>query len=112
MERMDVWEMAGLSPEPGRPEVLRSDDGAARVIALALQKDDLLSEHEVHEHAWLAVLDGQLEVSSAADMRQVGRGSLLHFDPGERHEVRARTDARVLLLLAPWPGVGHPSLRG
>jgi len=45
---MDVWEGAGLSPEPGRPEVLRSDDGAARVIALALAKDDLLSEHQVH----------------------------------------------------------------
>jgi len=33
------------------------------------------------------------------------------FDPGERHEVRARTDARVLLVLAPWPGQGHPSQR-
>ena len=108
---MDVWEIVGLSPEPGRPEVLRSDDGAARVIALALGKDDLLSEHQVHEHAWLAVLDGQLEVSSGSDMQQIGRGSLLHFDPGERHEVRAETDARILLLLAPWPGAGHPSLR-
>jgi len=55
------------------------------------------------------VLDGQLEVSSGSDTRQAWRGSLLHFDPGERHEVRAKTDTRILLLLAPWPGVGHPS---
>jgi quercetin dioxygenase-like cupin family protein len=108
---MDVWDIAGLSPEPGRPEVLRSDDGAARVIALTLPNDDLLSEHQVHEHAWLVVLDGQLEVSSGSEIRRVGQGSLLHFDPAERHEVRARADTRILLLLAPWPGAGHPSLR-
>jgi len=33
------------------------------------------------------------------------------FDPGERHEVRARSDARLLLVLAPWPGDGHPGAR-
>ena len=108
---MDVWEIVGLSPEPGRPEVLRSDDGAARVIALALEKGGLLSGHQVHEHAWPAVLDGQLEVSSGSASRQLGRGSLLHFDPGERHEGRAQTETRIPLLLAPCPGPEHPSLR-
>ena len=34
---------------------------------------------------------------------------LLSFDPNERHEVRAKSDSRLLLLLAPWPGEGHPS---
>ncbi len=29
------------------------------------------------------------------------------FDPGERHTVRGLTDARLLLLLSPWPGVNH-----
>ena len=33
------------------------------------------------------------------------------FDPNERHEVRAVEDSRLLLVLAPWPGDGHPSLR-
>ena len=33
------------------------------------------------------------------------------FDPKERHEVRAVTDARLLLVLAPWPGEGHPGAR-
>ena len=35
-------------------------------------------------------------------------GHLFEFDPGERHEVEARSDARLLLLLTPWPGAGHP----
>jgi hypothetical protein len=36
----------------------------------------------------------------------------VHFDPNERHEVRATKDARLILMLSPWPGEGHPSLRG
>jgi hypothetical protein len=34
------------------------------------------------------------------------------FDPNERHEVTAKSDARLLLVLSPWPGEGHPSNRG
>jgi hypothetical protein len=34
-----------------------------------------------------------------------------HFDPKERHLVRATSDARLVLILAPWPGEGHPSQR-
>jgi quercetin dioxygenase-like cupin family protein len=33
------------------------------------------------------------------------------FDPNERHEVRATDDSRLLLVLSPWPGEGHPSQR-
>ena len=40
-----------------------------------------------------------------------GPGLLAVFDPGERHEVRARSAARLLLVLAPWPGDGHPGAR-
>jgi hypothetical protein len=35
-------------------------------------------------------------------------GLLIEFDPAERHAVLARTTARLLLLLTPWPGDGHP----
>ena len=37
-----------------------------------------------------------------------GPGHLLEFEPSERHTVAARTDARLLLILSPWPGDGHP----
>ena len=36
-----------------------------------------------------------------------GTGLLAVFDPAERREVRATADTRLLLLLAPWPGVGR-----
>jgi len=42
--------------------------------------------------------------------RAIGRGSglLVEVAATERHEVVARSDARLLLLLTPWPGIGHP----
>ena len=40
-----------------------------------------------------------------------GPGFAAIFDPKERHEVRAAQDARLLLILAPWPGDGHPGAR-
>jgi len=36
-----------------------------------------------------------------------GRGLLVEFAPGDRHEVIAASNARLLLLLTSWPGMGH-----
>jgi len=33
------------------------------------------------------------------------------FDPQVKNKVRAAGDARLLLVLAPWPGDGHPGAR-
>lgn len=107
---MDAWNLAEVAVEPHRPVILRSDDGAARVIALRLPAGESLQDHEVHEHAWVHVHSGAVEVSAGAETRTVSSGGLLHFDPQERHEVRGREESLLLLLLAPWPGPGHPSL--
>ena len=34
-------------------------------------------------------------------------GMLFRLDPDERHSLASDGGARVLLLLAPWPGEGH-----
>lgn len=64
----------------------------------------------MHERAWIVVIAGEVEITTPGTDDRVagGPGALFEFDPGERREVSARTDARLLLLLAPWPGVGHP----
>ena len=63
----------------------------------------------MHERAWLVVLDGAIEVTTASGERTSGGdGTLFEFAPGERHGVVASSQARVLLLLTPWPGTGHP----
>ena len=108
---MDHWDIASLDVQPRQPEVLRSDD-ETRVIAINLPAGEALQDHQVHERAWLVVAAGQIEVKGDGELITGGPGLLVHFDPQERHEVRARDDSRLILLLAPWPGEGHPSRRG
>jgi quercetin dioxygenase-like cupin family protein len=108
---MDTWDIRSLDIQPHHPQVLRSDDGAARAIALLLPAGEQLQEHEVHEHAYLVVVDGDVELAEGGEPRAAGPGTVVHWDPQERHEVRATSDARLLLVLAPWPGPGHPSHR-
>jgi len=108
---MDTWDIRSLAVEPHQPQVLSSDDGAARAIAIHLPAGEQLQEHEVHEHAYLVVVDGDVEIGPEGSMQSAGVGTVAHWQPQERHEVRATTDARLLLVLAPWPGAGHPSNR-
>jgi quercetin dioxygenase-like cupin family protein len=108
---MDHWDIASLDVEPRQPAVLRSDN-ETRVIAINLPAGEELQEHQVHERAWLTVAAGEIEVEQGGNMVAGGPGLLVHFEPNERHEVRATSDSRLILLLSPWPGDGHPSRRG
>ena len=105
---METWDVGALELEPHRPSILSSQE-AGRVIALSLPAGERLQEHEVHERAWLVVLGGEIEVRAGdGDPVAGGAGLVAEFDPKEPHEVVARADARLLLVLAPWPGDGHP----
>jgi quercetin dioxygenase-like cupin family protein len=109
---MDSWDLLSTDTEPHKPTVLRSDDGAARAIAINLPAGEQLGDHEVHEHAYLVLVQGALEIKAEGGESQTGGpGFVAHWTPHERHEVRATEDSRFLLLLAPWPGAGHPSQR-
>ena len=105
---MDSWDITSLDVEPHHPAVLRSDD-EQRVIAINLPAGEELQEHQVHERAYLVVAAGEIEVEQGGNTVKGGPGFLAHFEPNERHEVRATSDSRVVLLLSPWPGEGHPS---
>jgi len=108
---METWDLRTLAVEPHRPQILHSTRGEARSIALNLPAGELLQDHEVHERAHLVVVDGEVDLVQDGKAVTAGAGFLAVFDPGERHEVRARADARLLLVLAPWPGRGHPGAR-
>src|SRR4051794_5894260 len=104
---MDTWNLHELGVEARHPQVLRSDDGAARAIAINLPAGEMLQDHGVYEHAWLHVHDGAVEIGQDGSTTEARAGFLAHFDPHERHEVRATADALLLLVLAPWPGEGR-----
>lgn len=105
---MNTWKITDLDLKPHAPEILASTN-EGRAIALLIAAGGSLDDHQVHERAWVIVLDGEVEITTATG-ESIGGGSglLVEFDPNERHAVYARTEARLLLLLTPWPGDGHP----
>jgi quercetin dioxygenase-like cupin family protein len=104
---MEHWDLVDMPVEVHRPEVLQSD-GEGRAIAINLPAGEQLGEHQVHERAWVLVVAGRIEIElPGGETIAGGTGLLAVFDPHERHEVRATEDARILLVLAPWPGEGR-----
>jgi quercetin dioxygenase-like cupin family protein len=105
---MQSWNLKAEDAEPHEPRILSTADDA-RAILLRLPAGEELQEHEVHERARVLVVDGEAEVTTPAGESVIAAGGhMFEFDPGERRTIRARSDARLLLLLSPWPGDGHP----
>jgi redox-sensitive bicupin YhaK (pirin superfamily) len=106
---MRSWDISTLDVAPHQPQVLDSEE-EGRAIVINLPAGERLQEHQVHERAWLLVVSGAIEIEGSESVSG-GPGLLAIFDPKERREVRATEDSRLLLLLSPWPGEGHPSQR-
>jgi quercetin dioxygenase-like cupin family protein len=108
---LETWDVRKLDVEPHFPQVLRSDD-EGRVIVINLRAGEELQEHQVHERSWILVVEGEIELDATADgSTKGGPGLLIHVDPNERNEIRAVSDALLIMVLVPWPGEGHPSQR-
>ena len=105
---VDHWHLRGLAWSPHQPEILASSEDG-RAIVIDLPDGEALQEHQVHEAAWITVIDGAVTFSSDAGQTvQAEVGALVFLSPRERHEVKALSDARLLLVLTPWPGPDHP----
>jgi redox-sensitive bicupin YhaK (pirin superfamily) len=102
------WDLIEIEAPGGTidPAVLTTDDGA-RAIAIRLEAGQALRDHQVRERAWVVVVEGDAEIRSGDDVVRGGVGTLVTFDPAERHAITSTDGARVLLILAPWPGPGH-----
>lgn len=107
---MESWETASLQVEPHRPQVLRSDE-ETRAIAIHLPAGEQLQEHQVHERCYMFVVSGEVAIEHGGEALTGQSGLLVHFEPNERRTVTAMSDTRLVLVLAPWPGIGHPSRR-
>jgi quercetin dioxygenase-like cupin family protein len=105
---VESWDLRAIDAPDGTrdPVVLRSDDDA-RAVLIRIDGGQGLGEHQVKEHAWMVVVEGTVRVRCAGEEVQAGEGTMFHFDPDERHAVGSDSGARILLLLAPWPGPGH-----
>lgn len=105
---MRCWNLRDIDAPDGTrdPVVLDSNDDA-RAVLIVLSPGQQLGEHQVKEREWLVVVEGSVEVSAGGERKDCGVGSLAVFDPNERRAITSSEGARILLLLAPWPGVGH-----
>ena len=96
------------TPDGARsPVVLHSREGSERAVLIELRAGEALGDHRVKESALLLVLDGTVRVEAGDNSVGGEAGALFHFEPDERHSVTSDSGARLLLLLAPWPGEGH-----
>jgi quercetin dioxygenase-like cupin family protein len=105
---METWRLSEIETPRGRssPVVLKSDD-EARAVLVGLEPGQELGDHQVKEHAWVLVVDGMVTFRAGADEVEGPPGTLARFEPDERRSVSSPSGARILLLLAPWPGPGH-----
>jgi quercetin dioxygenase-like cupin family protein len=76
-------------------------------VLVVLSPGQALGEHQVKENAWVAVVEGVVQVSAGGESLDLGPGGLMRCVPGERHAISSANGARILLLLSPWPGEGH-----
>jgi quercetin dioxygenase-like cupin family protein len=93
---------------PQKPRVLFSSP-ECRLIALDLDAGEELADHHVRERAVVQVISGRVSIAASGETVECDAGTLVKLEPGERHAVRGIEDARLLLVLAPWPAAGHNS---
>jgi quercetin dioxygenase-like cupin family protein len=95
------------APDGTRDPLVVHSGNEARAVLIVLKPGQRLGDHQVKENAWVTVLDGTVRIGTAGDVVEATPGMLFRFDPDERHSLSSADGARVLLLLAPWPGEGH-----
>jgi quercetin dioxygenase-like cupin family protein len=102
------WDLTKIeAPEGTRsPAVLETVDGA-RAIVIRLAPGQELGDHQVRERAWLTVVEGEARIRAGDEVVEARPGTLLTFEPSERHRVESEHGAQIMLILSPWPGQGH-----
>ena len=105
---MRSWNLSEIDTPGGSrsPVVLDSKD-EARAVLIRLDPGQALGDHQVHERSWIVVLEGTVRIASGGESVDAGPGFLAWVEAGERRSISTEDGARILLLLAPWPGQGH-----
>lgn len=105
---METWKLPEIqTPGGSRSPVVLLSENEARAVLIGLDAGQELGDHQVKEHAWVLVVDGTARIRTAGEEIEARPGTLAHFEPDERHAISSESGAKLLLLLAPWPGAGH-----
>jgi quercetin dioxygenase-like cupin family protein len=111
------WNLLELETPGGTrsPIVLHSTE-EARAVLIGINPGQELGDHQVHENAYVVVVAGSVRIDAGGESLEAGPGNLVRFEENERRRVSSAEGARLLMILAPWPGAGHyrgdPERRG
>ncbi|HXQ87572.1 MAG TPA: AraC family ligand binding domain-containing protein [Gaiella sp.] len=78
-----------------------------RAIAVDLRAGETMGDHRVRERAVVQIVTGRVTVDASGETVACDAGTLITFEPNETHSVHAHEEARLLLILAPWPAPKH-----
>jgi len=107
---MKSWNLLEYEVEPHKPQVLGTT-AEGRAVVVSLDAGDSMADHQVRERATLVTVAGEIEIlAEDREAITVNTGTLVVFEPGERHSLLAREDSRFLLLLSPWSLDQHSSM--
>jgi quercetin dioxygenase-like cupin family protein len=120
------WDLTSLPPSTekqhprqpgaGAPRVPRHEGQIPRVlfsapecraVVVELKRGDTMGDHHVRERAVVQIVSGRVAVDASGETSDCAPGTLVTFDPGERHSVHALDDSTLLLVFAPWPAAHH-----
>lgn len=105
---MRSWRLPEIeTPDGSRSPVVLHSSEEGRAVLIGLLPGQMLGDHQVKEHAFLFVVDGSAQIEAADEKLDATVGTMVAFDPDERHVVASDSGAKILLMLVPWPGEGH-----
>jgi quercetin dioxygenase-like cupin family protein len=107
VSQMQRWDLTARR-DSGRagPRVLFSTP-EVRGVVIDLAPGEQLRDHHVRERALIQILRGSVEVSSGEEVSVCSEGMLILFEREERRGITALGQARLFLVLAPWPAPDH-----
>ena len=62
LRRMEHWDLRTVDVQPHQPKILHSARGEARSILINLPAGESLQEHQVHERAYVVVIEGEVDL--------------------------------------------------
>ena len=106
---MQSWDLKAIEALDGTrsPTMLETADGA-RAIVIRLARARAGTRRPPSARAGVVNgCSGSVHIEAGPSVVEAEPGTLLTFEPGERHSVVSEQGAQILLILAPWPGDGH-----
>ncbi len=109
--KMIVFDLTALTTfnEKGPNVQILSDIKSARLVLFTFRAGQSLKEHQTSSQIFIQILQGEMILTVEERDLEANAGMLFQVEADIPHSLTARTDASVLLTLAPSPAFHHPA---